>query len=293
MRIVLCAFLVAFLLMTSSQCVHWGASVGTNTSSWHIYRQSETMAFDISSSIKGEISPVMYHGNIISPYCSNYLEITANDVGIRERTSAYSGSIYAENSVKLQSNAENDINVSINKESDIAFIEHNERWPVLLASNGRLEYIGREINSLRSQRNNGDYITENFRYGPELTKQWSSISLLERMNATIEATNDDIILADFMPTRYSGYRLDAHTTGLADLGYVQIGPHYDFKDRRYPILAKGEERYFGTYNISMMFGIRSLFYKYNDTYNESDSWIPCCAPDFIEKPYQESKDRFY
>jgi len=275
------------MLTSSSKAVHWSASVGTNTSSWHIYRQSETMAFDISSFIKGEISPVTYRSKIIDPYYSNYLEIAANDVGISERTSAYSGSIYTESSMKLRSEADNDINITITKPNDIATFEHNERWPVLLVANGRLEYIGKEINSLKSERNNGDYIKESFIYGPELVVQWRSISLLERMNATVKATNDAIISADFMPTRYLAYEMNAHTTGLADLSYLLRGPHYDFQEKRYQILNRGEERYFGTYNLSLMIGMRSLF----NGHNESDSWLPCCSSCCFASVFQETADQ--
>jgi len=260
---------MALMLITSAEASYWSATVRTNTTSWHIYRQSETMAFNFSGSFEGRISPVEYHGNTINSHYSSYVEIIANDVRLSERTSAYDGKIQSDSNINLESSDEKDINITIDKPSDIATIEHSEQWPVRIVTGGRLEYFGREINSRRFEGNSGDYIKANFFYSPELIDQWETIFILERMNATVKATNDNIISADFMPTRYLGNKMDAHTTGIADLSYKLSSPHYDFRVKQYPALAQSDERYYGSFNISRLVETRSLFNE-NDTSDEYD-----------------------
>lgn len=45
---------------------------------------------------------------------------------------------------------------------------------------------------------------------------------LERLNATVIATNDTIISADVFATRSTVYDIDSHSTGIADLRYRQV-----------------------------------------------------------------------
>lgn len=281
------AFLTAFLLISSATAAHWSGRVGTNTSSWYIYRQSETMAFNLTSSVEGRVSPIEYHGSTLNPYYSSYMKIIANDVWLNERTSAYSGKISYDSDIKLESDADNDINITINKPYDVAAFEHNEQWPARIIANGSLVYQGREINSHMSEGNNGGYIKSNFLYGPELNKQWKTISILERMNATVKATNEGIIYADFMPTRYLAYQENAHTTGLADLSYKLSGPIYGFGEKGYPSLAQGEETYYGVFDLSRLIGMRSLF----NNYSKSDSWLPCCDSSGFEWDLNEPEDQ--
>ena len=96
------------------------------------------------------------------------------------------------------------------------------------------------------------------------------------MNATVIATDDSILLAEFKPTKYLGYLINAKTTGIADLSYRLRDSQYDVKHQSYPALSEGEERYYGTYDLTRKIEMRSIFEKSNDTDDEAESWLPCC-----------------
>ncbi len=91
---------------------------------------------------------------------------------------------------------------------------------------------------------------------------------LDRMNATVMATDDAILQADFMPTKYLGYLIKAKTTGIANLGYRQTGQHYDVKRRAYYAINEDNERYYGIYTLGRKIEMRSVF----ENYNETDEW---------------------
>jgi hypothetical protein len=273
-RFPLAVALIAFTLIISAGAVHWTATVGTNSSSWHIYRQSSTMTFNYSSSFEGSVSPVKYHGIAINPYYSSYLEIIENSVSVSERTSAYEGKIYSNSNINTVSIAENTINITINKPSDVATFVHNEKWPVRIATSGRLEYLGKKINSRKSWTNNGDYVKAYFHDSPELIYQWAALSILERMNATVMATNEHIISADFMPTRYLGSKMNVHATGIADLSYMLRGSDYSFTGKMYPVLVQYDQRFYGSFNLSQLAETRSIFTE--DNSSDQYCWLPCC-----------------
>jgi hypothetical protein len=96
------------------------------------------------------------------------------------------------------------------------------------------------------------------------------------MNATVLATDDSILLAEFKPMKYLGYLINAKTTGIADLNYRLRDSQYDVKHQNYPALSEGEERYYGTYDLSRKIEMRSVYEKSNDADEEADSWLPCC-----------------
>ena len=119
--------LLVLILMTASSAsaVSWSSTVSTNTSSWSIYRQSESLTFDYSQLVQGTISPVDYHGRTLSPFYSGYQEINVNDVRQRERTSAFEGSYSSEEQTSLRSDAYNPvyINISYVFSSPLAFMQ--------------------------------------------------------------------------------------------------------------------------------------------------------------------------
>jgi hypothetical protein len=47
--------------------------------------------------------------------------------------------------------------------------------------------------------------------------------MLERMNATVRATNESILSYDFMPTKSTLYREEARASSLSRLKYRQAG----------------------------------------------------------------------
>ena len=89
---------------------------------------------------------------------------------------------------------------------------------------------------------------------------------LERLNATVIATNDTIISADVFATRSTVYDTTSHSTGIADLRYRQT-------DSRGDLTNLGEERYSGTYDITRRVEM-VLVYAIDD--NETD-WLSCCV----------------
>jgi hypothetical protein len=86
-----------------------------------------------------------------------------------------------------------------------------------------------------------------------------------------------------MPTKYLGYTISTQTTGIADLSYKQTSPQYDVKRRDYPAINEGEERYYGTYDLSRTIEMRSTFE--NNTATE-ENWLPCLTGDCTRVSFQ-------
>jgi len=69
------------------------------------------------------------------------------------------------------------------------------------------------------------------------------------------------------------FRISTSTTGIADLRYQQSGPEFDRVPLTgYEILNKGDERYYGSFNITKKLHMMSRFVDSR----ESDHWLPCC-----------------
>lgn len=286
--------LAAFALTLNANADYKSLSVDTNSSHWSIYRQSTNISFNLSSSVEGKISSVESRGRIISPYQSYYEEVGTNDVRLRQRTSALEGNYKSTDEIKLQSVVYPDaIEITVDKPAgtSIYTIEYkNEVWPVFLRASRTLAYSGQQINNREFEGNNGDFVGANFLYNRELFKEQRSVIWLQRMNATVLATNDDILLAEFKPTRYLGYLVRANSTGIADLSYRQRDFKYDVKHQNYPAISEGEERYYGTYDLARKVEMRSTFEKSNDTDDDGDSWLPCCygSWDDVGQSYQKN-----
>lgn len=285
---------VAAALILSANADYKSLSVDTNSSHWSIYRQSTNISFNLSSSVEGKISPVESRGRILSPYQSYYEEVGTNDVRLRQRTSALEGIYKSSDEIKLQSVVYPDaIEITVDKPAgtNIYTIEYkNEVWPVFLRASRTLAYSGRQINNREFEGNSGDFVGASFLYNRELSKEQKSVIWLQRMNATVLATNDDILLAEFKPTKYLGYLIRANSTGITDLSYRQRDFKYDVKHQSYPALSEGEERYYGSYDLARKIEMRSAFEKFNDTDDDADSWLPCCNGGWngMEQSYQNS-----
>jgi hypothetical protein len=295
MRLHPAILLVAIILLTSNaNAVYWASSVDTNSSHWSIYRQSSNLSFDLSSFVEGKVSPVESPGRTLSPYQSYYAEVGSNDVRLRQRTSSQEGSYKSADEINMQSVVYPDeIEITVVKlaGSDLYTVEYkNEKWPVFIKASRSLAYSGQQINDRDFEGNNGDFVGANFLYNRELTKEQMSVIWLKRMNATVLAANDSslqagsnstrysdsIILAEFKPTKYLGYKIEANTTGIADLSYRLRDSQYDVKHQNYPALSEGEERYYGTYGLKRRIEMKSVFENSNETGDESESWLPCC-----------------
>jgi len=164
-----------------------------------------------------------------------------------------------------------------------------EKWPVFIKASRNLTYFGRGINDRDFEGNNGDFVGANFLYNRELSKEQRSVIWLQRMNSTVLGTNDVILSAEFMPTKYLGYEIEAKTTGIADLSYRFRDSEYDVKHQNYPALSEGEERYYGKYGLKRRIEMRSVFNKFNDTDDDTDSWLPCCYAGCSDMTYLDKK----
>jgi hypothetical protein len=188
---------------------------------------------------------------------------------VRERTAALEGKYSSEELLTLRSSINNSVNVSITKPSgsDIYTIEFYERWPVRLSYSKSMAYAGKQINNREFVGNNRDFVGANFLYNQVFSKERSLRMTLERMNATLFATDEAIDLGEVKATRDTQYRLQSHSTGIASFKYLQAGAEEG------EILNAGDERFVGTYDIVKNLRMRSRF----DLRRSEDDWLPCCA----------------
>ena len=267
----LLTLLVLSAFASSAAADSWSAGVGTNSTSWHISRQSVDIDFNYSSSVTGVIAPEEYHGRLLKPYHSSYTDISVNDVQLRERTSAIDGSYSADDSIRLWSNDDTDLSSQITKPAgtDVTKFSYYEQWPVILATSRMLNYSGQQINELEFEGNGGDSVSSKLLYNTELTKDREAVMWLDHMNATVYATDDAVLMAEFKPTKYFGYLIRAQTSGLSDLGYVSRGPRYDFEKNEYSIQSESDERYWGSFYIGRRIEMNSQF----EDRNATESWL--------------------
>jgi len=285
-------FVIAATIVSNSSAIYWSSCVATNSSSWCIYRESQNLSFESSGSVEGIISPIEVHGRSLSPHLSYYAELGANDVRLSERTSALGGSYKSVDEISMQSVVYPDeIEIFVDKPvgTDIYTISYkNEIWPVFLRASRTVAYSGQQINDRELEGNNGDFVGANFLYNHELSKDRKSVLWLQRMNATVLSTNDAILLVEFKPTKYLGYLIQANFSGMADLSYRNPDfrkTQYDFRHRTYPSISEGDERYYGTYNLSRRIEMRSTF---EEVENEDD-WLPCCYGGWNDMMYFDKK----
>ncbi len=267
--------IILILLATSNaSAAFWASSVSTNSSSWSIYRQSESLLFNYSQLVQGTISPVDYHGRTLNPYISSNQDIKMNDVRQCDRTSALQGAYASAEETSMRSDAYNPVYVNITKPSGSPFytVQYFEQWPVILLSSKALRYSGKEINDREVEGNNLDFARSELLYNKRLSKDTRVGLLLRGMNATVIATDDSIISAQFMPLKEMDYRIAAQTTGIADLKYRQTGPDYNVKRETYSVINEGDERYVGLYNISRHIYMNSYFQNITTDYD----WLSCC-----------------
>ncbi len=280
--------LIAFLaLISSTSAAFWSSTVSTNANSWSIYRQSESLLFNYSQFVKGTISPVDYHGRTLNPYISSYQEIKMNDVRQRDRTSALQGAYASEEETSLRSDAYNPVYINVTKAagSPVYTVQYFEQWPVILLSSKALRYSGKEINDREFEGNNLDFAGSNFLFNKNLSKDTRVGLLIKGMNATVIATDNSILSAEFMPLKEMDYRITAQTTGITDLKYRQTGPDYDTKRGTYKVINEGDERYIGLYNISRHIHMNSDFQNITSDYD----WLSCCYGGWDSMNYYDKK----
>jgi len=274
---ILIVAILAVAMAPNTGAVYWSSSVDAGSSHWYIYRESSNISFVLSSQVEGTVSPIEVHGKILSPYQSYYEEIGVNDVRLRERISSMEGSYKSADEIELYAAVSSEeINIKVNKPvgSNVYTIEYrNENWPVFINCSRSLEYSGKSINNRDFEGNNGDYVGSNFLYNHEISKEQRSVIWLQRMNATVKATDESILLAELKPTKYLSYQIEAKTTGIADWSYQLRDPKYDIKHQNYPALSTGEDRYYGKFYLERRIEMSSI-------HNETDplmGWLSCCS----------------
>lgn len=262
---------VILALVSSANAASWSGSVKTDSDAWYITRESSNLSFTYEQSVQGKISPVDYRGRTLSPYHTLYEDVLINDVGVRERTAALLGAFSSEEQLLLKSSINNSVNMTLVKPegSDVYTIDFYEHWPVKLSCSKSMNYSGKEINNREFVGNNHDYVGANFLYNHEFSKERSLDMSLERMNATILATDEAIELGEVKATRDTQYRLQTHSSDIASFKWRQV-------DADDTILNAGDERFVGVYDIVKNIRMKSRF----DTIRKEDEWLPCCSGGF-------------
>lgn len=266
--------LIPFSGLASSES--WYGYVKTAEDSWSIYRHSNNMSFQIEQYVEGKIQPFEGPGGrVFSPYISYFEDVSLNEVRLKARTAAGEGSYSAEDLVAVKAEVLSPVglNVEQSAESGIYTIDYIEKWPAEVTTNRSLEYSGKGINNMDFIENNGDYVQTNLRYNKKLSKELRSGMTLDRMNATVIATDEKIILAEEKATRDLKFDISASITGIADLSYQQLGPEQKSAPQiGREIVNKGEERYLGSFNINKSILMRSNF----DNFRLDDGGLNCC-----------------
>jgi len=259
------------VLIFSASAASWTGSVKTDADTWSITRESSNVSFTYEQSVKGQISPVDYRGRIMHPYHSFYEDVNFNDVRVKERTAALQGSYSSEELLSLKSFINNSVNMSIYKPSgsDVYTIDFYEKWPVKLNYSKSMTYSGRGINNRELVENNHDFAETNFLYNKELSKERTLNMSLERMNATILATDKLIYQSEVKATRDTQYKLKSHSTGIMGFKFRQVGTEDE-------VLNAGDERFMGTYDVVKNIRMKSRF----DDIQKPDEWLPCCSGGF-------------
>lgn len=275
--------IIALLLMSSITSVFadsWSGGVITDSDSWYIYRESSNTSFTFEQSVQGQVSPVDFRGRVLSPFHSYYGDLTLNDVRIKERTAALEGSLSIEELLTLKSSINNSVNASWYKlaGSDLWTIDYYEKWPVKLCYSKTMAYSGLGINNKDFVGNNRDYVGANFLYNKEFTKERTINASLERMNATVLATDESLQDVLVKATRSTEYKLQAHTTGIANFRYRQVNADEE-------IVNAGDERFAGVYDIEKNILMKSKF----DLYKDEGEWLPCCYGGWDTMNYRDQK----
>lgn len=257
--------LALFLSGPTCHCVYWDASVG----SWHIHRQSETLSFQMDDLCVGNISAVNVSGRPVDGYHYRRLYVKLNDVSVSDRTSALTGELRSQDAVSVMSEADEEVTRAITKPLGSPFYTFNftEAWPVILRSDRAVIYSGSGISERDLACNNLDYASTSFSNCRELSKVRTSDLVLERLNVTVIADEEDYGSVSFMPSKYLGYSIEAYSSGRADLRYRQTSP-----DMVRPS-NEGYEQHNGDYSIRAGISMGTA----DNWLLPDESWLDLCS----------------
>lgn len=277
--------IVMLLLAALIGCVSaesWTGQVITNASSWQISRHSSNLTMDISGYVEGTISPVERQGRVLSPYAYYSKDVAANGAEIKERTAAYQGKYTAEELLNMRSRISS-VGYELYKPAGTSIwtVEFYADWPISINSSRSIDYIGRNINDQEFIGNGEDNVGATFLYNMKLSKEENFNLSSRNLNATIIATDEQILSAQLDEIKKIDYGLNVHSTGIADLKFKQASSQYMVESGDYAPLSEDEERYVGDYKI-----IRQIKMQANHTWEklEDDKWLPCCSNGWAEMP---------
>ena len=277
----LALILILFILLPAiASSDSWFGYVKTTDDFWNVYRHGNNMSFKSDQYIDGEIKAfVGPRCRVLSPYCSHFQDMNLIDVRLKERTGASEGNYSSQEHIDAWTQIRMPVGLDIAKStsSDTYAIKFIEQWQAYISASQRLEYSGKNINNRDFSGNNFDFVGANLLFNKNLSKDRTIEMRLDRMNATVLATDDDIIQIERKPTRDLNYQVSTNTTGIADLRYQQSGQKFDQATLTgYEILNSGDERYYGSFNITKKMLMKSRF----PDSRESDQWLPCCYQDW-------------
>lgn len=254
----------------------WLGYVKTTDDFWSIYRYGNNMSYKSDQLIEGRIKSIVGpRGRVLNPYCSNFQDMDLIDVRLKERTGASEGNYSCHEHIDAWAQIRMPVGLDITKStsSDTYATKFIERWQANIASSQTLEYSGKNINNRDFSGNNVDFMGANLLFNKNLSKDRTIEMRLERMNATVIATDDNIIQIERKPTRDLNYHISTNTTGIADLSYQQFGQKLDQSSlNSYETVNEGDERYYGFFNITKAIHMKTQF----PDSSGSDQWLPCC-----------------
>lgn len=247
-------YLLLAYISIGSNAISWHASVEANGSSWSIERESMTMKMAFLEASRGRISSlnVTPQGRAISGYHSRYANIELNDVGLKERTDAKEGSLSYMETTEMRSSTEADLSrdTTMPKGSQVITFKFTEEWPVFLTSRRNLSYSGLGINDRDYGGNNMDFAGTSFLYNSRMMKDRTYSMSLQRMNITVESTNDSIINVGYLPVRRIRYMGVSFSDGISELKYGQASnDQLSLTKGRVNYDRIGQQRYYGLYKM--------------------------------------------
>jgi hypothetical protein len=235
----------------------WLGYVKTTDDFWSVYRHGNNMSYNIEGRIKPFVGP---RGRVLSPYCSNFRDMDLIDIRLKERTGATEGNYSSQEHIDAWAQIRMPVGLDVTKftNSDTYAIKFIERWQANISASQSLEYSGKNINDRDFSGNNFDFVGANLLFNKNLSKDRTIEMRLDKMNATVLATDNDIIQIERKPTRDLNYQISTSTTGIADLKYQQSGSELEQAPLTgYEIINRGEERYYGSFNITKKIGMKS------------------------------------
>jgi len=268
--------LLAFgLLSTAGIAEHWHGFVLTNnSSSWMIARLSQNISLRSEEAFNGEIGSLVVTsgGRLVPGYSSRYANIKENDVVLKERTSSGQGQLRYAEIINLKASIDGEIIQNIKKEnlSNVTNVEFIEEWPVLLQSRRHLYFSGTEISDRDFGGNNYDFVGTSFLYNTKLEKDRTYSMLLQRMNVSLDLSDEAFYRISYNPTKILRYSGKSRSTALAEIEYGMSSDDQRSLTKglvKYDIL--GEQRYHGdiTNNLSLNMDSQSLHFE------PPESWL--------------------